>query len=347
MAAARYNPYGFSQVEGTSWADRSTMSGGTDPFDDGEVDQWLVNAIARLPRNEKRSLEPYLITAGTPVVLDTTRTTCRYHFVRVNPNGHVQMHKLVTMLADQIVDYCIPRSRILEAQKSFAETRSTEKILRLQHESRELFVRMDKSGEGGEILLYALLEVALGLPQIVCKMPLKTNREVHFHGIDGIHVKALENGNLAVYWCESKLHADVKSAMNSALASVAPFLLDAGGGAASRDVLLIRDHADTADPKLTDVLVRYFTSDTIESSMVEFRGACLVGFSLDAYADYFDETNARLRDDIEEQISEWTDRVRQTLLIRNLAAFEIEVICVPLPSVDEFRSAFREAVGIH
>jgi Cap4 SAVED domain len=44
------------------------------------------------------------------------------------------------------------------------------------------------------MLLYLLLEVELGIPQLLCKTPLKTNPEVHYHGVDGVHGKVTDTG---------------------------------------------------------------------------------------------------------------------------------------------------------
>lgn len=201
-----------------------------DEMRDGGVEGWLVEAIQRLARSEDRSLDPYLVTVGESAVVAGTQTTCRCHFVRLDPRGRPRVDPLIKMLAAQVVDYCIPRTRINEAQAHMIRTRSTAKVLQLQGEAKKLFTKIKTSGEGGELLLYALLEIGLGLPQILCKMSLKTHGQVHYHGVDGVHARALPNGDLAVYWGEAKLYADVNAGIDAAFASLAPFLLDAGGG---------------------------------------------------------------------------------------------------------------------
>jgi hypothetical protein len=42
------------------------------------------------------------------------------------------------------------------------------------------------------MLLYLLLEVELGITQLLCKTPLKTNPEVHYHGVDGVYGKVID-----------------------------------------------------------------------------------------------------------------------------------------------------------
>lgn len=309
---------------------------------DGGVESWLVEAIARIARNADRSLDPYLLTVGEAKTLDRTSATCRCHFVLVDPQGTPRVPALTRMLSEQVVDYCIPRRRIEAAIQRMGETKSTDRLLQLQREARELFTTVANSGEGGELLLYALLEVALGLPQILCKMSLKTNAQVHYHGVDGVHAQALPDGKLAVYWGEAKLYTDVNAGIDAAMKSLAPFLLD--DGTAQRDVLLLREHADTGDPELTAALVRYFTDDTAEASQLVVRGACLVGFSLDDYAHPLDGESVRT--EVADAMTKWHDRVGAAIGNQKLDGFELEVFLVPLPSVQDFRDQLRKSLGL-
>jgi hypothetical protein len=186
----------------------------------------------------------------------------------------------------------------------------------------------------------------LGLPQILCKMPLKTNPQVHYHGVDGVHAQALADGKLAVYWGEAKLYADVNAAIDAAMSSLAPFLLDAGDGAARRDVLLLRDQADTGDPELTAALVRYFTDDTAEASQLVVRGACLVGFSMDDYTDPMQDDGATIRAEVADAMGRWHTRLGTAVANEKLATFELEVFFVPLPSVQDFRDQLLRRLGL-
>ncbi len=313
--------------------------------DDG-VESWLVDAIGRLARANGRSLDPYLVKVGEAMMLAETSATCRCHFVRIDPQGSPRVPALVNMLTDQVVDYCIPRSRIHEAKRHLEDTNSTDKVLRLQREAKDLFTKIKTTGEGGELLLYALLEIALGIPQILCKMPLKTNPQVHYHGVDGVHARALADGKLAVYWGEAKMYADANAAIDAALKSLAPLLLDTGDGAAQRDILLLRDHVDTGDDDLNAALVRYFTEDTAEASQLVVRGACLVGFSMDPYADPLSVDGGSVKTEVMDAMASWHDRLGKAIKNEKLVAFELEVFFVPLPSVQDFRNQLLERLGL-
>lgn len=306
------------------------------------VPVWLADALERLARGDPASLDGHLVAVGGPVGLENTSTTVRCHFVLKDGNGRPRVRALTRKLADQAIDYCIPRSRIEEAEEYRARTGSAEKFNQLAREAAELFTRLERSGEGGELLLYLLLELVLGIPQVLCKMPLKTNPQMHVHGTDGVHAKALDDGGLAVYWGESKMYATVNSAIDACMASLAPFLLREGGGDARRDLLLIRDNLDAGDQELTAALVRYFEEDDPLNARLEARGACLVGFSLEEYPDPFGEDGQTIVDDVASALRSWQDRIRARVEHHELTSFQVEVFCVPVPSVDEFRAALSE-----
>ncbi|MHB8190665.1 MAG: HamA C-terminal domain-containing protein [Ferrimicrobium sp.] len=308
-------------------------------------DGWIADAVQRLVRAEKLSLDSYLVTVEEATVLAGTSTTCRCHFVRVDAQSKPRVSALIDMLTDQIVNYCIPRSRIEEARKYQEKTKSPDKTLRLFREAKELFTKTKFTGEGGELLLYALLEIVLGLPQILCKMPLKTSSQVHVHGVDGVHARALTNGRLAVYWGEAKMYADVNSAIDAALRSLAPYLLDTQGGAAQREILLLRDHVDTGDDQLTAALIRYFTEDKMEASQLVIRGACLIGFSMDRYVHPIEDDGTSVRTEVADALARWHDRLGEVIQKKQLSAIELEVFFVPFPSVKEFREQFLKRLG--
>lgn len=313
---------------------------------DAGVAQWLAEAVGRLARGAPETLAGLLLSVGDAVPLADTRATCRTHFVAKDGNGRPRIEALASRLAERALDYCIPRTRINEAVDHFHETSSTERLVRLAAEARSLFTKLERSGEGGELLLYTLLEVVLRIPQVLCKMPLKTNPQMHVHGTDGVHAKLLDNGNLALYWGESKLHRSVNSAVDDCFASVAPFLLDAGGGTASRDLLLVRDHLDAGTEDVTAELLRYFSEDAPESAKLEIRSACLVGFDLDDYPDPYDDSGRQIREAVRASIESWYARVGQRIAHHELHSFEIEVFCVPVPSVEKFRAAMRSRLAL-
>lgn len=312
----------------------------------GGVQLWLVQALAGLARGDGSSLDGLLVEVGAPIEIDRTRTRGRCHFVQRDANDRPRIKALAEQLANQATQFCIPRSRIDEAFAFFEKTRSTEKFEQISREGRELFTKLEKSGEGGELLLYVLLEHVLRVPQVLCKMSLKTSTQMHVHGADGVHAKMLANGNLAVYWGESKLYKSVNGAIDACFESLTPFLAEEGADAGRRDLHLLRDNVDAGNLEVNKALIRFFDSTSPDAAKLEVRGACLVGFDLDEYPHPFDDDGVTVAEAVEASIEAWMTRVKERVGDAELASFEIELFCVPMPSVEAFRKALRQKLGL-
>jgi len=141
---------------------------------DAGVDDWLINALQRIARSEDRSLEPYLVDVGEAQVLDQTAPTAAVitsaSIRKLAPGRGADRH--ARRPGRRLLHPSQPNRR---GHDHMVRTGSTAKVLQLQREAKALFTTVQISGEGGELLLYALLEIALGVPQILCKMSLKTN----------------------------------------------------------------------------------------------------------------------------------------------------------------------------
>lgn len=72
------------------------------------------------------------------------------------------------------------------------------------------------SGEGGEVILYSLLEGHLGAPKILSKMELKTSSDHYVHGSDGVHLLRVNDNTFQLIFGESKMYGDAGTAGASA-----------------------------------------------------------------------------------------------------------------------------------
>ena len=183
-------------------------------------------------------------------------------------------------MRNAVADYAIPRSKLAEAKARDAKYNSTEAVTALVEQARRSFTDLVKTGEGGEMLLFLLAERFLKLPHILCKMDLKTDPRLHYHGADGVYAGVTEQGMLKLYWGESKVYKDVVAAIRDCLTSLAPFLVEPEHEEAERerDLVLLSDKADLSDPTLTEALKRYFDKNSTQSKRVQYCGVALVGF---------------------------------------------------------------------
>ncbi|HEY6878231.1 MAG TPA: DUF1837 domain-containing protein [Polyangiales bacterium] len=297
----------------------------------------LAETFGGLAREPSDDLAALLAVCVEDLVLSDTKTTSRVHLIGRDANDTIRVSALTQLLARQVVDFCIPRSRRNEAQEHLRRTGSIEEFARLHEEARELFTSLEHSGEAGELLLYMLLERMLGLPQILCKMSLKTSRKMHVHGTDGVHARFEDDGRLALYWGESKLYQSFGSAVDDCLSSLSPYLAQ-DPTVRDQDLLLLREYVNVDDEASIDALRRYFLATTPEAARVEFRGACLVGFDRRAYPKPNDPKLKAI-------VAGWRDRIVRGIGEHRLERFEIEFFLIPFPSVDAFRAGVHKALG--
>jgi hypothetical protein len=252
-------------------------------------------------------------------------------------------------MRNAVADYAIPRSKLADAKARDEKYNSTEAVTELVERAKRSFTDLANTGEGGEMLLFLLAERFLKLPQILCKMDLKTDTRVHYHGADGVYAGLTPDGLLKLYWGESKIYKNPGDAIRDCLASLAPFLVEPEHEEAERerDLVLLSDKADLSDPALTDALKKYFDKSSLMSKRVQYCGVALVGFDAPFYPG--DEVKA-VADEIAEAsraaLSGWTNSIGNRLKAEKLEQVEIELFCIPLPSADGFRAAFLKAMGI-
>ena len=305
----------------------------------------LAEALHRLARGNSTDFDAYLYCVERDGLVDETKVSAHCHCVKLDGNGRPRVEGFVEALACSLLDYAIPRKAIHDAQKEDMRTGSSQCVVRLAAKARKLFSDIEMSGEGGELLLFAISEKILGLPQLVCKMELKTNSRMHIHGADGLHAGVNENtGNLVLYFGESKIFRNVSEAIRNCLKSLAPMLLD--HQASTNDLHLLERHLDVDDTKLENALKSMLDPDNPQFNTVEFRGLCLVGFDCDAYTKY----SATLDIDtvvgaIKKALPSWKKHVAKRVSDEQLVAFSMHFFLVPFPSVDEFRRRFRSSLG--
>ena len=271
------------------------------------------------------------------------------HCLTVDGNGRVQPRRLAEFMRNAVADYAIPRAKMAEAKARDTKYNSTEAVSALVEQARRSFTDLAKTGEGGEMLLFLLAERFLKLPQILCKMDLKTDARMHYHGADGVYAGVTNDGMLKLYWGESKIYQDAAAAIRDCLASLAPFLVEPEheGAERERDLILLSDKADLNNPTLTEALKRYFDRNSVLSQRVQYCGVALVGFDAQFYpSDGVKAVADEIATAARAELENCRKRIGQRLKAEKLEQFEIQLFCLPLPSADSFRSAFLTAMGL-
>jgi len=294
-------------------------------------------------------LDVHLTLVDRDISIDGHQVKIHCHCLSVDGNGRVQPGRLAEFMRNSVVNYAIPREKIAEAKKRDNKFNSTEAIGALVERAKQSFTDLAKTGEGGEMLLFLLAERFLQLPQILCKMDLKTDSRMHYHGADGVYAGITTEGTLKLYWGESKIYNDATTAIRDCMASLAPFLIEPESETAGRerDLLLLSDKADLGDPALASALRKYFDKSSVMSNRVQYCGVALVGFDAPFYPKDSDKAVA---EEIvlasRSALEGWCSSLGKRIKLEKLDQMEIQVFCIPLPSADGFRSSFLKAMGI-
>ena len=323
------------------------------------LEQITISPLERLPEllmADECNLEAYLeeIVESAPLN-NEVRVNAHFRFIRCGHSGLPMIKNLVGAMMDYVTQYAIERcrhNRLDECMSSQGYKMAAPKMNRLNYEARKLFIeRADRNGEGGEFLLYLLAERFLKIPQVLCKMPHKTNTEMHVHGTDGIHAKFdSESGKLAFYWCESKLYQSFNNAIDECFKSVAPFLCSEGAisSTGGNDIRLFRDNIskNIDDQELEDALLEYLDPEHTNYHNSEYRAICLVGFDEKNYpTEPNSEIAKNLKSILAKKIDDWKEKILGKLLEYNIHTFTIEIFCLPFPSVNDFRKEFSHILG--
>lgn len=176
----------------------------------------LLSALTGDPE----ALDVHLTVVERDVLIDGFAVKVHCHCLSVDGNGRVQPHLLAEFMRNAVADYAISRSQLARAQARDAKFKSTAAVTALVEQARRSFTDLAKTGEGGEMLLFLLAQHFLKLPQILCKMDLKTDVKMHYHGADGVYAGVTDDGILKLYWGESKIYKNSASAIQDCLASV-------------------------------------------------------------------------------------------------------------------------------
>jgi hypothetical protein len=308
----------------------------------------LAAALEELARRKPDGLGSYIFPVEQEVLLDKTRTRAHCYFVQMGGNGLPRMSDFIRRICEHVIDYAIPRSEIAEAHAEYEQSGSSYKWARIAQEARNLFVDLATTGEGGELILFIFGEYIFSLPQIICKMSLKTSDQMHYHGADGVHAGVdADSGLLSLYWGESKMHKTAAGAITACLASLAPFLREGATGAPERDLKLLRSYIDLNDPTLENAIRAYLDPDNPAFNRLQFCGLAFVGFNSDDYpADNQQAVATELAETVRTAFAQWRTQIGDRVAAEQISAFDIHFICMPFHSVDDFRQRFLSELGL-
>jgi hypothetical protein len=113
----------------------------------------LDEALDRLLVQSKGEINSRIEQISSCVDISGTQAKGYCHCLKIDANGNLRLKDLVDFIDTKIVEYAIPKKEIDEAAKYYNETGSPSKTIALRKKANSLFTNLEKTGEGGEILL--------------------------------------------------------------------------------------------------------------------------------------------------------------------------------------------------
>ncbi|AND37808.1 DUF1837 domain-containing protein [Cytobacillus oceanisediminis] len=306
--------------------------------------------IASLLRGKGEELNSYLVQVESNQTVVGTKAITRCYMVKSNAQTMPRVEDLALRLADFMIDYAIPRSEIKKAKNLDSEENTTLHTSALARKARKLFTKLKKTGEGGELLLYLLIQSVLRLPQVISKMSLKTSNQMHYQGADAVHMGYdASTQKLQLYWGEAKLYQSLDQAITNCFKSLSPYLISPGGAEdpRERDMQLLLTNLDLANSELETAILNYLDPHHPSYNLLEYRGACLIGFDSSSYCKTpFDKTQEIVMEELKSSLTSWLGKINSGITKhQHLNKFTLEVFLVPFPSVQDFRDKFLEAIS--
>ncbi|HBQ11180.1 MAG TPA: DUF1837 domain-containing protein [Myxococcales bacterium] len=309
----------------------------------------LTDRFRQLAEGQDRRIDLGMESLFWTAEVHASNRSARLYVLRSDGNRRPMVGKLVVELSNLAIDYCIPRRKIQEARDHLQRTNSTAKMQALSKQAALLFTDLKNTGEGGELLLFAVAEVVLGLQQAVAKMSLKTSSRMHYHGADGLYVSVAPDGRLRVHYGESKLYANPRAAVSECITSIAPLLCDEGNiGAGSRDAFIFSSQLDLGNPKLEEAILRFLDINSPDFRSPEYCGVVLVGFDRSEYPRLLDRVppDDSVEESLTQEVADLSKLLSQKADEHGMGDFHIDIVFVPFPSVQAFRDEFLKTMGL-
>lgn len=268
------------------------------------------------------------------------------YYLKLDDSGKPRVRDLAQYIGSMLTQYVHTLSKIYDSLSDPVAAHQ------LSIDAMRFLVAKNKKGELGEFILWMLLEGVAGVPKVLTKHPHKTNTNMQNFGSDGVHAGYDTNGNLIIYWGESKLYSDVKAAINKAVNSFNDHLtIKSGKVALDQDIYLIDNYScdDVYDEKLQKLLKAFVRPGSITRGNTIYQLAAFVGYNSKILSDiesmHFSKVQNYLEIEYCKQSKEICDIIKG-LFDGNSDIQNLRVMWFVLPfkSVDDFVKTFLSIV---
>lgn len=276
-----------------------------------------------------------------------------------------KVNELAEILFQELINYAIPKQKLNEqlARDSKAGVSVSTSWMRLCSEAKRLFIKYNSNskaknaniryGEVGEVLAYCVAIHFLSAGQIAAKMALKTNSEMPVFGLDGIHAMVDKNGELWVYFLESKMTRTASAGAKQYADSAAKFEEDRAHKLNEYRIVRDLSNLDSIEGAAREQAIEYFDPYSKSSSTVRERFVGIIAHTENLYQNKIDVDDTAPIDIHETTfISNYSlfhkkrvDELNKYLIKSGATVSKARAIFVAIPNVDKFKELFAKEMS--
>lgn len=178
-----------------------------------ELKEFLVGLRAIAPEKLENVLESF------PDKSLQNSSICKFFLIRCTAQ-QIRENDFLQLLFNSIVKYVLKREEYLPPDS--LDSYVIDNIYDIWQKARSKFLTKNKNaGEVGELILFLLLE-SQGIVQLLNKMNLKTSSEMPIHGLDAIHIQAIDD-KIILHFGQAKMYQNLNGGIDSALDDIKKF----------------------------------------------------------------------------------------------------------------------------
>lgn len=283
----------------------------------------------------RKDLDPCLLKLKS---IKGRKINCDLYLIRCTTDS-IRERDFIDIIGNFIIEYALNKNEYAD--------RSPKNLWNIVHIAKDRFRKSSPSGEIGELILFSLLESQRNAPQILNKMALKTDGNMHYHGLDGIHI-GIHNNEMILYYGESKFYKKINPAIDKAISDLDKFnesLKDR-----KMEINLISNFIDkTKFDGFIDEIVSFLNPYEKDKSKLREVYAIFIGFNWSSIEEIdFDYIERDLQLELEKCLlrnsKKIMEKCKSSIKTSNLNN-TVEFFFIPFRDVEHIRKLFEEKIS--
>jgi hypothetical protein len=297
----------------------------------------LKNHLSTIQSLDGKTLSNVLYSFPSP--LSKNGLSCQFFLIECT-SDEIREHDFIKFIISRIIVYVLKRKDYL-LERLTPEERAS-RMTDIVKKAKSKFVQNSQSGESGEIILFLILE-SKGIIQLLNKMNLKTSGQMHYNGLDAIHIQ-VHNG-IILHYGQSKLHSNFSQGVRRAINDINKFDLDKE----EHEINLVSSYIDDSRfDKYTESIIDIISPYPKKRNLIK-TNAVFIGYDWDLLNNHKKQNQESLCDYLQKEyeIKHHTLYKKiQTLTKKKLSTTRSTTFYIlPFKNIAKFRSEFLEELN--